>query len=306
MLAPEARKASQRQFRDREKYMEQSRDSLGTLFVVATPIGNLDDLSPRMTQVLQDVDLVASEDTRTVGVFLARIGVDTKQTSFFEGNEVKKTAEILDVLRRGESVALVCEAGTPGVSDPGAHLVSAAAREGFSVVPISGPCAAVTALSASGLPTRRFLFEGFLPKTKGRLHKRLEKLSSLEVTLVFYESPKRLGQTLAEMVKVWGVGRKAVVARELTKLYEEFIREDLGSLAQRFSQKPPRGEVTLLIEGAKAEEKWSGERLDEVICEALASKEQPPSRMAKSLARKSGWKRQEVYNRVLELSKKNQ
>ena len=280
--------------------MSEKDDKAGTLYVVATPIGNLSDVSARMRETLEEVDLVAAEDTRTVGVFLARLGIEARQTSLFEGNEVKKSQELIAQLKEGETVALVCEAGTPGISDPGAHLVAQAVEAGVRVTPIPGPCAATAALSASGLPTRRFFFEGFLPKAKGRRRERLEALSHLAATLVFYESPRRLQKTLAEMGEVLGDPRRAVVAREITKLHEELVRGTLGELVRRFVETPPRGEVTVLVEGAEEKGEWSTAEMEEAVEEAVALGQDSPSRLAKRLAREGGWKRRQVYELILE------
>lgn len=283
--------------------MSEKDDTAGTLYVVATPIGNLSDVSARMRQTLEQVDLVAAEDTRTVGVFLSRLGIEARQTSLFEGNEVKKSQELVSQLEGGESVALVCEAGTPGISDPGAHLVAQAVEAGVRVTPIPGPCAATAALSASGLPTRRFFFEGFLPRAKGARRERLDALSSLSATLVFYESPRRLQKTLAEMVEVLGDHRRAVVAREITKLHEEMVRGTLGELLGHFDETPPRGEVTVLVEGAEEKREWSVEEMEEAVEVAVARGQDSPSQLAKRLAREGGWKRRQVYDLILERSR---
>ena len=275
----------------------------GTLYVVATPIGNLSDLSPRIRRVLGEVDLVASEDTRTVGVFLSRLGIKAKQTSLFEGNEVRKSKELVNRLEQGDSVALVCEAGTPGISDPGAELVAAVVDAALRVVPVPGPCAAVTALSASGFSTRRFLFEGFLPKAKGKRKTRLRQLACMDVTLVFYESPRRLARTLEEMAEIFGEERRGVVARELTKLYEEILRDTVGALAKRFHATPPRGEVTLIVEGSKVDKSLTLRELDVLVKEGIEKGEESSSRLAARLAKESGWLRRKVYERVLFVKK---
>ncbi len=273
----------------------------GILYVVATPIGNMEDLSNRAKRVLGAVDLVASEDTRSVGVFLSRLGIKARQTSLFEGNEIRKSEEIIRMLEEGDSVALVCEAGTPGISDPGSYLAAAVWNAGFSVTPVPGPCAAVTALSASGFLNQKFFFEGFLPKIRSRRRNRLEKLSRIDATLVFYEAPGRLGRTLAEMTELFGPERRAVVARELTKLYEEFSRDTLENLSKQYANNPPRGEVTLLVEGFIADERISSEELDALILDGLKEGGESSSRLAARLAGESGWPRRKVYERVLEL-----
>lgn len=277
----------------------------GTLYVVATPIGNMQDLSPRARHVLGGVDLIASEDTRSVGIFLSRLGIKARQTSLFEGNEIKKSKEIIQRLEKGDSVALVCEAGTPAISDPGSYLTAAVWSAGFRVVPVPGPCAAVAALSASGFLSQKFFFEGFLPKIRSRRKNRLERLSRMDATLVLYESPRRLGRTLSEMVEIFGPERRAVVARELTKLYEEFLRGTLENLAQQYENNPPRGEVTLLVEGFEADERISPDELDALIEKGLKAGGESSSRLAGRLAGESGWPRRKVYEKVLELRKRD-
>src|SRR5712691_11316870 len=199
------------------------RPEMGTLFVVATPLGNLEDLTLRAIRILRTVSLVACEDTRRTRRLLLSQGITTPATSYFEHNERWKGARILEALRAGRDVALVSDAGTPGISDPGYRLVRDARAEGLPVVPVPGPCAAVAALSVSGLPTDRFLFVGFLPSRSGARRRELETLATQGHTLVFYESPVRAVGCLGDMVEVLG-DRQAFLCREATKRHEEYVR----------------------------------------------------------------------------------
>lgn len=217
------------------------------LYVVSTPIGNMRDITLRALDVLAQVDVIAAEDTRHTGLLLKHYGISTPLTSYYEYNRLKKTPELIARLRRGESVALVSDAGTPGISDPGCYLVRTAVAENLRVQAIPGPTALVTALVTSGLATERFVFEGFLPTKKGR-KTRLESLRQEERTLVFYESPHRLQRTMRDLLEVLGE-RQAVVARELTKKFEEITRGPLSHLVAVLQEKPMRGEVVLVIEG---------------------------------------------------------
>ncbi len=222
------------------------------LFLVATPIGNLEDLTHRAERVLKEADFVAAEDTRHTGQLLARLGIKAKLISFHEQNEEKRTPEILEHLKQGVSVALVSDAGTPGVSDPGFVLVRARHQKDIEVYAVPGPAAVLAALTTSGLPTNRFLFEGFLPKKPGKRRKRLETLGGLDATLIFFESPYRLVRFLEELKEVLG-NRQAAVARELTKKFEETRSGNLSALAEYYLAHPPRGEITVVVEGAAAE-----------------------------------------------------
>jgi 16S rRNA (cytidine1402-2'-O)-methyltransferase len=219
----------------------------GVLYLVSTPIGNLRDITLRALDVLAQVDVIAAEDTRHTGLLLRHYGIRTPLTSYYEYNRVKRTPELIARLRSGESVALVSDAGTPGISDPGSYLVRAAVAEGVRVQAIPGPTALVAALVASGLATDRFVFEGFLPTKKGR-RTRLENLRQEERTLVFYESPHRLQRTLRDLMEALG-DRQAVVARELTKKFEEIIRAPLSQLVANLEAKRIKGEVVLIVEG---------------------------------------------------------
>ena len=218
----------------------------GILYVVATPIGNLEDLGPRALRTLREVDLIACEDTRRTRTLLARFGVATSVTSYFEHNKLQKGRQLLRLLAEGKSIALVTDAGTPGVSDPGFLLVKEARAAGAQVVPIPGPSAVVAALSAAGTPADRFVFEGFLPAKAGRRLNRLKALRDLDMTMVLYESPHRLLKTLEAIGQVFG-DAEVVVARELTKQFEEIVAANAAELLLHFKERGVRGEFTLVI-----------------------------------------------------------
>jgi len=216
--------------------------------VVATPIGNVEDITLRAIRVLKEVDLIASEDTRKVKILLNRYGIEKPTVSFFEGNEEKRTQELLKLLEKGKHIALLSEAGTPTISDPGYKLVKAASGKNIRIIPIPGPNAAITALSASGLPTDSFYFFGFLPPKGSKRKKRLEEISRCRGTIIIYESPRRLLKTLEELLQYCG-DRKVSLARELTKLHEEFIRGELSEVIEKLKQKKIKGEITIVMEG---------------------------------------------------------
>jgi len=218
----------------------------GTLYVVATPIGNLGDLSPRAAQVLCEVDLVASEDTRRTGRLLKHVGATAPQVSYHDHNAQRRVPELIERLREGQSIALASDAGTPTVSDPGFRVVRAAREAGLPVVPVPGASAVIAALSAAGLPTDRFHFLGFLPDKPGKARKALAEVAALRCTLALYVSPYKVARVLGYAQEALG-DRDACVCRELTKLHETFDRGTLGELQQRYAGAKVRGEITLLI-----------------------------------------------------------
>ncbi len=223
----------------------------GILYVVATPLGNLQDASPRMRETLSGVDLIVAEDTRVSGRLLQALGLPkTPMLSSFDGNEARRAAEIARRLEQGESIALVTDAGTPCISDPGDRAVAAARAVGARIVPIPGPCALAAAISVSGFPASRFHFEGFLPAKGKERSLRLEELSKITEMLVLYESPHRLIQTLRDLAVTLGNERKCVLCRELTKHFETILAGTLGELDQNSSEIEIRGEITLVIEPA--------------------------------------------------------
>lgn len=220
----------------------------GTLYLVATPIGNLADITHRALQVLSDVDLIACEDTRHTHKLLNHYGISTKTISYHEHNEQQRSAELIDRLKQGTNIAVVSDAGTPSISDPGFRLVRAAIEKEIVVVPVPGPSALITALIAAGLPTDEFFFAGFLPSRTNARRARLTELQSIPGTLIFYEAPHRLATTLADAYEILGE-REAVVARELTKLHEEIRRGLLSKLAADYTEKTDiRGEIVVLID----------------------------------------------------------
>jgi len=219
----------------------------GTLYVVATPIGNLADITQRAIQILKDVELIACEDTRHTRKLLQHFGINTKTTSYHEHNENQRGDELLDLLKQGSDSAVVSDAGTPAISDPGFRLVRSAIENEITVVPVPGPSALITALVAAGLPTDEFFFAGFLPPRASARQTRLRGLASVPGTLIFYEAPHRLAATLKDAYETLGE-REAVVARELTKLHEEVKRGRLSDLVEHYSQVEPRGEIVLLID----------------------------------------------------------
>ena len=226
--------------------------SPGTLYVVATPIGNLEDITLRALRVLKEVGLVACEDTRRTRTLLTHFGIHVPVTSYFEHNKLAKGPAILQTLREGRSVALVTDAGTPGISDPGFLLVREARTAGIAVVPVPGPSAVVTALSAAGIPADSFVFDGFLPAKPGKRIHRLEALRDLEMTIVCYESPHRILAALEAIAQVFG-DREIVVAREMTKQFEEIVRGSAAVLRERFAGGTARGEFTVIIPAPRFE-----------------------------------------------------
>jgi len=220
----------------------------GTLFIVSTPIGNLEDITLRALRFLREVDLVAAEDTRRTAKLFTHYDIQNKIISFHDHNKERKTPGLLDTLRSGLNVAIVSDAGTPGISDPCYYLVSRAIAEGIDIIPIPGPTAAISALVVSGLPTDRFVFEGFLPAKEGRCRSRLRELAQEKRTIIFYESPHRLERNLRMMADIFG-DRRIALARELTKRFEEIQREPISVLMERWKNKRPRGEFVVVVEG---------------------------------------------------------
>ncbi|HEM62396.1 MAG TPA: 16S rRNA (cytidine(1402)-2'-O)-methyltransferase [Chloroflexi bacterium] len=270
---------------------------MGTLYVVSTPIGNLEDITQRALRILGEVDLIAAEDTRATGRLLGHYGIETRLTSYWEHNKLVKLSHILDALREGD-VALVSKAGTPGISDPGYELVNAALEEGYKVVPIPGPSAVVEALVVSGLPTDSFVYLGFLPRKGSQRARLLSSLLGETRTLVAFEGPHRLLETLQDIREVLG-NRQVVVARELTKLHEEIVRGTADEVLQHFQDNGPRGEVTLVIEGAK-EAPWEREKIEEAL-RRLRDDGLTGSRAVKEIARLSRLPRAEVYDIWLDM-----
>jgi 16S rRNA (cytidine1402-2'-O)-methyltransferase len=275
----------------------------GTLWIVATPIGNLEDFAPRAQRILGEVDLVVCEDTRHSGRLLAAFGLQARLASLHEHNEEREVPGLLARLEAGESIALVSDAGTPLVSDPGFRLVRAAAAAGCTVSPVPGPSAVLAALSVAGLPTDRFCFEGFLPARPAARRSRLDALAAEPRTMVFFEAGNRLAALLEDAAEVLGPEREAVVARELTKLHETLYRGTLGELAGRLAADADasRGEVVVVIAGHGSELAREG---DEVALAALLPvllEELPPSRAVRIAVRLTGVPRRRAYELALRL-----
>ena len=270
---------------------------MGTLYLVATPIGNLEDMSPRAVRVLREASLIAAEDTRHTGKLLKHFEIETQLTSYFEHNKLNKLDYILDKLGTGD-VALVSDAGTPAINDPGYELVRAALASNHDVVPVPGPSAPITALAVSGLPTDSFLYLGYLPSKTSDRHKRLQEVESHSYTLIFFESPHRIVESLEDLLSILG-DRRICVAREMTKLFEEYWRGTISGAVEYFKSQPARGEFTLVIEGKQKEERsqWTEAELLAAIEQELQS-EKSAKDISVELAEQSGWNKKEVYSLI--------
>jgi 16S rRNA (cytidine1402-2'-O)-methyltransferase len=282
--------------------------SAGRLYVVATPIGNLGDLAPRAREVLSECALIAAEDTRHTGVLLRHFGIQTAMLSLHDHNELQRTPELIAKLESGASIALVSDAGTPAISDPGFDLVRAAAAAGIEIVAVPGPCAAVAALSIAALPTDRFCFEGFLPARRAARRARLDELAAEPRTLVFYESPHRVREMLEDCAARLGAARSATLAREITKVHETAYRGSLSQLAQRAGEEADlaRGEIVLVVAGAappasagEGGADGHGGALDRVLGPLLA--ELPLKQAARLAAQIAEVRDNEAYKRALQL-----
>jgi 16S rRNA (cytidine1402-2'-O)-methyltransferase len=273
----------------------------GTLAVVATPLGDARDLSPRAAEALREADLVVAEDTRSARRLLGEIGAGRKTViSCFDANEAARAAEVAERLAEGARVVLISEAGTPLVSDPGYRIVAAAIAAGARIVPVPGPSAVLAALVGAGLPTDRFLFLGFPPRKQGGRRKLFESVRALPYTLVLYESPMRAAATLADLATVLGAGRRACLARELTKPHEELVRDTLAALATRYETDRPLGEVTLVVEGASEDAATEELDDDEIRARAaeLSAAGSSTGDAARALAQLTGRSRREIYNLI--------
>jgi len=284
------------------------RPQAGTLFVVATPIGNLRDLTPRAADVLRDADVLLAEDTRHTQQLLNACGVTRPGgsiESLHEHNERERVAGLVERLRGGVSMALVSDAGTPLMSDPGALLVEEAARAGVAIVAVPGPCAAIAALSIAALPSQRFAFEGFLPAKPAARRRALKALAGETRTLVFYEAPHRVAASLADMVAAFGEGREAAVAREITKKFETVHRGTLGVLAQRATTDPDmtRGEIVVVVSGAEARDETAANTAAASAVLRALLEELPVSQAARLAARITGRGRNELYELALAIAK---
>lgn len=265
---------------------------MGTLYLVATPIGNLEDISLRALRVLREVRLIAAEDTRHTRKLLAHHHIRSRLLSYHEHNKVVRVAQVLEALEGGD-VALVSDAGMPGLSDPGYELVNAALKAGHRVCPVPGPSAVTGALAASGLPTDSFVFVGYLPRQAGDRQRLLQALAGERRTMVLFEAPHRLRSSLRDLVQALGEERPVAVCRELTKIHEEILRVTLAQARDHFARQAPRGEITLVIGGARPQ-RWSKSRVRRMLA---AKRAEGLSRIeaSRQVAEVSGWSRKELY-----------
>jgi 16S rRNA (cytidine1402-2'-O)-methyltransferase len=280
-------------------------DVAGCLYVVATPIGNLEDISMRALRILKEADVIACEDTRQTLKLLSHFDIQKRLVSYHEHNEITRAAELVIELEQGAKVALVSDAGTPAISDPGHRLVSLSLRHGIKVVPVPGASAFVAAMAASGMPIEQFLFIGFLPSKQSDRRKTLRTLAEELRTLVMYEAPHRLLDSLEDALEILG-NRPAVIAREVTKIYEEFVRDHLEGLVENVRSKPPRGEITILIGTPDGQPQHNGNatnatapplarRVDEIMQEKQVDKKAA----LKQAARERGLTKREAYKQLL-------
>jgi len=278
--------------------------AVGCLYVVATPIGNLEDISLRALRILKECDAIACEDTRQTVKLLTHFDMQKRLVSYHEHNEITRAAEMIIELEQGAKVALVTDAGTPSISDPGQRLVSLCLRHNIDVVPVPGPCAFVAALAASGMPIEEFTFVGFLPSRPTERRKRLRGLVAEPRTLALYEAPHRLLDTLEDALEILG-NRPAVIARELTKVYEEFVRGHMEDLLAAVRKKAPRGEITLLIGEADGEPQHHADNekakipLARRVEEVMRERNLDNKAALKEVARERGLTRREAYKQLL-------
>lgn len=273
----------------------------GTLYIVGTPIGNLEDITFRAVRILQTVDLIAAEDTRHTGKLLQHFQIKTPQLSYHEHNRNNRVPELLEHLVSGKAIALVSDAGMPGISDPGYELVKACIEAGITVVPIPGASAAITALSAAGLPTDRFVFEGFLSAKSQQRREHLESLQPESRTIIFYESPHRLRETLQDLAQTWESDRQIVIARELTKFYEEFWRGTIAEAIAHYNQREPQGEYTLLLAGNPPSQTLLTEDELKAELQQLMSQGISRSQASRQLTKFTSLNRREVYQLALSI-----
>ena len=274
----------------------------GILYLVATPIGNLGDFTPRAAETLENVDFIAAEDTRVSVKLLNHFGIKKPLVSYHEHNHVTAGQAILSRLLGGESCALVTDAGTPAISDPGEDLVALCAKAGVCVCAIPGPCAAVTALSVSGLPTGRFCFEGFLSTNKKSRREHLDSLKSERRTMIFYEAPHKLQNTLKDLTDAFGPERRISLCRELTKLHEQILRMTLGEALAYYTENDPRGEYVLILEGA-AEASEEALTLEDAVSLALERIASGASKKdaVREVSRETGFPKNALYDAVLRM-----
>lgn len=272
------------------------------LYIVATPIGNLEDMTFRAVRILQEADWIAAEDTRHTGKLLQHFQITTPQISYHAHNRTSRLPDLLDRLQDGKTIALVSDAGMPGISDPGYELVSACVEAGILVIPIPGASAVITALSAAGLPTDRFVFEGFLPAKGTERRDRLESLASEPRTLVFYEAPHRVRQTLTDLLNTVGGDRRIVLARELTKLHEEFWRGSVAEAIAHYTSRDPQGEFTILVAGAELTLPMLSESALKAELGTLINQGLSRSQASRQLAQQTNLPRREIYQIALSIA----
>jgi 16S rRNA (cytidine1402-2'-O)-methyltransferase len=271
-----------------------------TLYLVGTPIGNLEDMTFRSVRILQNVDLIAAEDTRHTGKLLQHFQVTTPQISYHDHNRQSRIPELMTLLKQGKAIALVSDAGMPGISDPGYELVKACTETGILVVPIPGCSAAITALTVSGLPSDRFVFEGFLPTKPQARRDRLEQLQAETRTLIFYEAPHRLCQTLEDL-QILGSDRPIVLARELTKLYEEIWRGTVAEAIAHCQTRQPQGEYTLVVAGIEPTQIQLSEAAIKTELQHLLNQGVSRSEASRQLAKQIALPRRQIYQLALSL-----
>lgn len=270
---------------------------MGTLYLVATPIGNLEDMSPRAIRILHESVMIAAEDTRHTGKLLKHFEIGTKLTSYFEHNKLNKIDLILSKLADGD-VAVVSDAGSPAINDPGYELVVAALASGFDVRPVPGPSAPIAALTVSGLPTDSFLYLGYLPHKATERKKSLRQVENLTCTLIFLESPYRITEALEDILSELG-DRRICVAREMTKMFEEFWRGNVSGALEYLKSKPARGEFTLVVAGKQnVVQKWTESELEAAILSATEAGKKS-KQVAAELAERSGWSKKEIYQKII-------
>ena len=279
-----------------------SEDSFGTLYIVATPIGNLEDITFRAVKILKQVDLIAAEDTRHSKKLLSHYEIKTNLVSCHEHNEINKTPQFITHLKNGLDIALISDAGTPSISDPGYKLVAAVAKENLSIIPVPGCSAAIAGLSVSGLPTDSFLFLGFLPKKQQKQRQALEAIKNQKPTLIFYESPRRIITLIQNMLNVYG-DRKACLAREITKLHEEYLRGTLSEILKALDEKKIiKGECSLFVQGCPEGKSINQEELKNIILERLSTTDYKTSELSKQISKKFNISKKLVYDLILKLS----
>lgn len=278
--------------------------SKGILYIVATPIGNLEDITLRALRTLKEVDLIAAEDTRRTRILLNHYSIKTPLTSYYEYNKLIKGKQLIDRLETGENIALVSDAGTPGISDPGYHLIKLALQSSTSVIPIPGVSAVITALSVSGLPTDSFVFQGFLPNKIMARKKLIEKMAEEKRTLVFYESPNRLRAALQDLLEICG-DREIVVTRELTKIFEEVIRGKITHVLNVLNGRQIKGEITLLVSGKRALDSGDDTSISQLLQDYQKRYGLPMKDLVKMISEEKGISKREVYQESLKLKKEN-